>query len=330
MIFPWQNAQWQQLWQAKLHHRLPHALLLTGLAGTGKTKFAEVFSYALLCSSVSASGDACHTCHACRLIATRVHPNVLWIEAEKSGAAIKVDQVRAINEFISHSSLQGEIRIVIIPSAHDLNINAANALLKTLEEPAAGALIMLISDHFSRLPATILSRCQRILFPKPPTALAKKWLLEQIKSSDIDADFFLNLTHGAPLMALKFIQEDGLSARQNIFEILFLLSKNKADPLQSTLKIQSLELIPLLDFTLSFMLDLLRLQLSAKVPEIINHDYAQQLHELKQSTQLKNNMQFMEYLQQVRQQILSGINLNKQLVIEDLFIHWRKYSNVFG
>lgn len=92
MIFSWQIKQWQSLQQAHEHQRLPHALLFAGMAGTGKAIFAERFSRWLLCETAQKNKltQACAECHACRLSETRVHPNLLWIEPEKAGAAIKV------------------------------------------------------------------------------------------------------------------------------------------------------------------------------------------------------------------------------------------------
>ena len=167
MIFPWQVNQWQQLLQAKSQQRLAHAMLFTGLPGIGKAIFAQHFSSALLCQKLNPDGNPCDRCHSCRLIAGRAHPNMLWLEPEKPGQAIKIDQVRDVSEFISQTSLQGDYRIVIINPADDMNTNAANALLKTLEEPSSGAHLILISNQNERLPATILSRCQRVVFQRP-------------------------------------------------------------------------------------------------------------------------------------------------------------------
>src|SRR5690348_7730311 len=99
MIFPWQTQQWNKLWHAKESNRLPHALLFVGIPGTGKMQFADNFARALLCQESITEG-ACYRCHACRLITGKSHPNVLWVEPEKDGHAIKVDQIRAVNEFI--------------------------------------------------------------------------------------------------------------------------------------------------------------------------------------------------------------------------------------
>src|SRR5438045_2591489 len=186
MIFPWQQEQWQQLWRAKQENRLPHALLCTGMAGIGKTQFIEEFVRAYCCTQSSDNLEC--ACHSCRLIENKSHPNVLWMQPEKIGSAIKVDQIREVSEFVQLTSLQDAFRIVVINPADAMNTNAANALLKTLEEPADGALIILISNYASQLPATVLSRCQRLVLSRPSTELGLNWLKKQLADEEVDAE----------------------------------------------------------------------------------------------------------------------------------------------
>ncbi len=345
MRLPWQTQQWQQLWHAKQEHRLPHALLFAGMAGTGKFQFANHFAATLLCqklaipaeeaqgalrpnlarsapcaSSAETSGD---TCHSCRLMAGKVHPNMLWITPEKEGQAIKIDQIREVFEFIHQTSLQGEYRIVIIHPANQMNLNAANALLKTLEEPPAGSLLILISNQLSPLPATILSRCQSIFFPCPPIEQALPWLKEQLTSKEaVNPLLLLRLTQGAPLAALQFVQEGVLSVRQHLFQTLYALSQQQADPIKAATTLSDIDLIRFLDFMLSWILDILRLQLDGNTNAIMNEDFATQITELHQDTLLHHNIKFMDYLQQLRGQICAGINMNKQLLIESVLVRW--------
>src|SRR5579872_5278359 len=231
-MFPWQKQQWQHLVRLKHEHSLPHALLLTGLAGTGKVEFANSFTHWLLCQTPAANNMPCLQCHHCRLITGKTHPNVLWITSEKKGQAIKVDQIRYVTEFINQSALQGDYRIVIIHPANAMNINAANALLKTLEEPSTGSLLILISDQLRGLPATILSRCQRIIFPSPHSEEALPWLKKQLQQSEIDPVFLLKLANGAPCAALQFIQDDVLPSRQKLLQSLFLLHQKQGNPVK--------------------------------------------------------------------------------------------------
>lgn len=333
MILPWHIAQWKQLWYAKLHHRLPHALLLRGMAGMGKRQFADCFSRALLCQQalslqINEKNDSpyCDTCHSCRLVASRTHPNVLWIEPEKEGHAIKVDQVRAISEFTQQSSWQNTYRIVIIHPADAMNINAANALLKTLEEPSRGSLIILVSDQASHLPATILSRCQNIMFLQPKREEALTWLKQKLPDDATNQALLLKLAYGAPLRALELIQQDLLSHRQDLLQALYLLNQKNDDLIKLANRLQRIDTIHLLDLFLTWMTDLIWLQLNVDADKIINQDFIKELLELKGRTQIKANAQLITYLQQLRQQVCSGINLNKLLLVECMLIQWIRVS----
>jgi DNA polymerase-3 subunit delta' len=291
MTHIWQTKQFQQLWQAKNENRLAHALLLVGMKGTNKAKFADCFSRAFFCDRVTRDGESCGKCRSCRLTEGRAHPNVLWIEPEKEGAIIKVDQVREVNDFVNQTSLQGEYRIVIIHPADDMNINAANALLKTLEEPASGSLLILISDQNGSLPATVLSRCQRVVFPPPHSEETLAWLTSH-------------------------------PSRQNLFQAMIHLLEGKCDPVKSAAELQNNDPLQMLDFLLTWVVDVLRLQLNSDSDRVINKDYAQHLIQLGQKTQLKKNVKLMEYIQHLRAQLCEGINFNKQMMLESILIRW--------
>jgi len=132
--------------------------LFVGERGVGKKQLALDFSKRLLCSN-----KACGHCQSCYLFDAQTHPDLIRIEPE-SGQTIKIDQIREVIAFVSQTPSLGGYRIIIIDPARAMNINAANALLKTLEEPTPNTLLILISDSIPRLPATILSRCQKIIF----------------------------------------------------------------------------------------------------------------------------------------------------------------------
>jgi len=312
-IYPWQQAEWLRWWRAKSENRLPHALLLSGLRGLGKVHFAECVTRALFCSNVSQEGAYCNDCHACRLIETQVHPSVRWIRPEKEQGQIKVDQIREVNEFISQTTLQGDYRVVLIHPANHMNANAANALLKTLEEPAKNGLLILISDQTAHLPATILSRCQRITFMPPTHQEALSFLTSKAIDSTM-ANTLLSLAQGAPLSALRLAQEDGLATRTALYDVLVKLSERKIDPIKSVTPFLSLELLTTIDLILNWLMDILRLQAGSDI--IINQDYEGAL------LKMKVDPGFRDYLMSLRKEICSGFNLNKQLLLESLFIRW--------
>lgn len=192
-IYPWQNKVWQHLNQT--NQRLPHALLLHGRAGIGKYDFARSFSQALLCTNRHETGRACGTCSSCNWFVDNSHPDFRLLSPEqdeepegesaptkktKKKTQISVSQIRELNSFLSLSSHRNNgSRIVVIHPAEALNTASANALLKMLEEPAAGVIFILVSHQLQRLLPTIISRCQKINMPIPDETQALAWLGEQ-------------------------------------------------------------------------------------------------------------------------------------------------------
>lgn len=338
MNFPWHAKQWQQLWQAKKENRFPHALLFSGIAGTGKMQFVDELTHALLCQSLKNNNEPCHKCHSCRLVSGKTHPNLYWIQPEKEGQAIKIDQIREASDFIHQTSIQGAHRILIINPADSMNMHAANSLLKSLEEPPNGVLFILLSNHASQLPATILSRCQRVIFPCPLHEEALNWLNKKLtalqkknlEEMGVDAALLLRLADGAPLAAVQLIKEGTLALRCDLYRMLSLSShpetyKRSADYQVAPIKTADaiLDLTPkrFIDLMICWMMDLVRLQLGDKEENIINQDFSQHIKAAFQIG-IKDSMQFLTHLQQLNKQVCSGINLNKQLMIEHVLIHW--------
>lgn len=323
-IFPWQSEQWRRLLLAKNNNRMAHALLFQGAQGIGKKHFAHMWSRFMLCTTPEALQAACGKCHSCRLTEGKVHPNLLWIEPEEDAQSIKVDQIRLVSDFINQSALQQGYRIVIISPANKMNVNAANALLKTLEEPANESLIILLAEQNGQLPATILSRTQCVWFAPPDKKLALQWLEQQTiqQPKDIDLQLALKISHGAPLAALDLIKNKLHLLRDQLYQILISLAQRKLDPLKAYEKLSASEFIVIIDFMLSWIIDLLRLQLGGPQAMITNDDYAQQLTTLKVTSEIVHNQEILSDLQRIRTALCLGLNMNKQLMLECLLIRW--------
>ena len=317
MIYPWQEEQWQQWLKAQQLARMPHALLLTGMAGVGKTAFADAMTAALLCQK-KINTFACGACHACLQFKARVHPNVIWVEPEKPTAAIKVDQIRALNEFIQQSSLQGEYRVAIITPADNLNLAAANALLKTLEEPASGALILLI--HHQRLPllATIKSRCQRLSFPTPNRQQALAFLKGQ--HAIVDHALLLRLAQGAPLAALQYQEE--LPARDMVFKTLNQLLQKQMDSIGAAAALTAFDLDWVLLQLLTWLQDVIGLQLERPTDELCNIDQVTALQMAAQTFSVQHWLDVWQKVKVARIETLRGIHLNQNLLFENLLLKW--------
>lgn len=322
MIYPWQQKLWENFSFRIQSNQLPHALLFSGITGMGKSQFALHLIQTLLCHHKNKDHADCN-CRNCHLIQTKVHPNLLWVTSEKKDHAIKIDQVRAVSEFCQQSSLSGEYKMAVLCDAHTMNRHSANALLKTLEEPSSQTILCLITDQYGLLPATIKSRCQRIEFHTPEHHLALTWLQKKLGDTQNQAALLLSLARGAPLKAFEMTHDDTLSVRDDIYQSLYSLIFKKHDPIQLALKLMdTVTPIQLIDFILSWLMDLLRLQLNTEDKLILNQDYQSQLKELIFLVPSKRILSLFDYIKMQRQQLVQGINLNKQLLLESIFIQW--------
>lgn len=324
-IFPWQQSQWNVLWNAKQKNCLSHAILLAGASGLGKKQFAAVFSAALLCDESDKNGKICGKCHNCSLIRAKSHPDLHWIVPESAGQMIKIDQIRHIVSTANETAMQGKFKIIIIHPAHAMNQYAANALLKTLEEAAPNTLFILISEQNLRLPLTIQSRCQKIVFQKPKKQDALDWLRAQDISRDLDLELLLNLSQGAPLRALSLIEKDILTLRQNIYRGLFDLSQGQSNPLQLAMQWQEYDMIIIFHLILYWLRDLLRFQLMHEQAVLVNSDYQTCFSHIIQMLSRKNILNYIEFIQERYANFLNLQNLNRQLLLEELLIQWTQY-----
>lgn len=221
-FFEWQDAYpWQHTaLQARLRQPWPQALLIHGAAGIGKRVLALNAARALLCESAErANGEACGVCESCHFVTQGQHPDLMLIEpfeVEASGEikrldAIPVDAVRRLIEFMQVTSHRQRAKVAVIVPAERMNAAAANALLKTLEEPPVGSALMLVAQQWQRLPPTVLSRCQRWAAPYPSTEEALAFL----QNEGIDgAAQLLAQTGGAPLTARERFAPEQQALRQ--------------------------------------------------------------------------------------------------------------------
>ncbi|BCL75880.1 DNA polymerase III subunit delta' [Jeongeupia sp. HS-3] len=226
-LYPWQGEPWRQLMGNAA--QLPHALLLTGAAGIGKRRFADRLAASWLCESPDRAIAPCGVCDACRWFAAGNHPDFRVLApqdpepepsedgkpAKKKSALITVDDIRELGDFVNLSAHRGGARVTLVYPAELMNTAAANAFLKTLEEPPQGARFILVSHQWRRLLPTIRSRCRVFPLPTPVPEQAAQWLGEQGVVNPL-----LHLAHsgGAPLAALDDASAEWLPWRTKLLD----------------------------------------------------------------------------------------------------------------
>ncbi len=227
MIAPWLTTAWDGWARRVATGRIPHALLVQGPAGLGKRVLAQAVTASLLCQARQDDGHACGRCRACTLRLAGTHPDQLSVTLEEDSREIKVDQIRRISAQVATTSQLGGLKTVLFDPADRMNVAAANALLKTLEEPAADSVLVLVADQPGRLPATIRSRCQRIDARFPPRAQALAYLTAHGIASET-AETALALAAGNPGQAHALARADTLRRAAAVAEDLAGLASARA------------------------------------------------------------------------------------------------------
>ena len=214
-LYPWHRCSQQSLLQQKSVGRLPHAMLFLGSEGLGKGRFMAWLAEYLLCQKPGAEG-ACGHCKSCSLVGAGSHPDLLQVVSEK--ASIGVDLIRQVIERLSETAHQQGARVVLIEHVQLMTESAANALLKTLEEPGQQCFLLLSADSKAQLLPTIISRCQSHVIATPDEQTALPWLAQQGCQA---SPAYLRLNRGAPLLTRQFI-EQGLHQRLDAFLVRML------------------------------------------------------------------------------------------------------------
>lgn len=302
MHYPWQASQWQQLDLQIEQQRLPHALLLSGPKYIGKHQFSVALAQRVLCESPM-GGYACGHCKPCLLLSSGSHPDLMTLAPEEEGKAIRIDAVRQLGEFISKTSQQGGWKVAIICPAEAMNINAANALLKNLEEPGSRTLLLLVCHEPARLTATVRSRCRKVLFPMPALSQVRPWL-SKVAGERENIEELLDYAGGGPLLTLQFLETDLLERRRKFEVLIDDLSTQRVSALKAAESCQENDSLMMVDWLYQRLASMVR---SGQ-------------RELSQRLVFR----YMDRLIQAKRQMQSSANPNLLLLWEELLLNWQQ------
>ncbi len=328
-LYDWQLSLWQQLWQPGVE-RIPHAILLSGQAGIGKLRFANILATGLLCQRRPADNLPCGECNACHYFEQNAHPDFRLLtpaseiatdeiddKEKKASEYITISQIRELGKFVSLTSHQNGRRVVLVSPAEQLNINAANALLKMLEEPPPETIFLLVTNQLSRILPTIRSRCRVLQMPAPDPQFASAWLTQQ---QCPEPALSLALAGHAPLNALKN-SEDGEWQTQRKRFCEALSQPAAGDPIALAESVLKLTPATVLRWLQTWIYDLVHLKTIQK--NRYHLDFEKSQNDFNKNVQLIELLNFNTELIAARR--LLHHPLNPKLFWEFLFI---KYFNL--
>ena len=324
MILPWQQQNWAHLRSYIAQQRIPQALLMTGNKGLGKQQLAHQFAFALFCATPKDDGTACGQCSSCLLVKAETHPDFIEVQPEEPGKGIGIDQIRSLIIRLTLKPQFATYRVVVINPADKMSNAAANAFLKCLEEPTERTTLILISEKPAKLPATIISRCQKLALATPDKSVVAAWLADTLPGDAAQVQCNLALAQGAPLLALAYSSDQTLTSRNDCFKAWQAIAKRLSSPVIVAEDWQKLAPAPLLFWMTSWIIDLIKQAYHPHAENLYNPDLQQPLQELAQRLDLKGLYKLYDLLLASRQRLDTSVN--KQLLFEELLIQWQQLN----
>lgn len=315
---PWQSTLWENLIRLQDEGRLPHALLFSGAHGVGKQELADALTARALCRVPART--ACGHCHSCQMLLSGYHPDLLRISPQEKSRQIRIDPIREVNTFVSQTAQQGGYRVVVLQPAEAMNVAAANALLKSLEEPGERTLFILLADIPSRMLATIRSRCQHWGLGIPDAETSLNWLKASLGEGQ-DAEFWLRVAGGLPLLARELASPDSRGLRQELEELFDALVRG-GEPVAEAARLERQAVERILWYGIAWLEDLIRLGLSGDSDNVRNPDLLPLYRQAVKNARVRDWFRLLDFAQEQRRLLVAGSNPNPQLVLEAWLVRW--------
>lgn len=328
-LYPWQNQVWQRM--QGLRSRLPNALLLKGAEGIGKLDLALNFAQSILCDAPQPSGLACQSCPSCHWFAQESNPDFRLIQPDalaasdetpekesgkKASREISVEQIRALSSFVNLSAHSGGYRVVLIHPAEAMNSNSANALLKTLEEPTANLLFILVTNKPQQLLPTILSRSLSFAVPMPTPEESAAWLKQQ---GVVDPEVVLARAGFSPLSALINAGE-GAGTEEHKLMLAAVKQSAKFDALALAEQLQKAAPVQVIQFLQQWCYDLASCKMAGTIR--YNHEQTDLIGNLSKNISQQSLLRYIKELQIAKREAFHP--LNPKLLFESTLLAYQQ------
>jgi len=321
--YPWLKTTFERISDDAAADRLAHALLLSGNEGIGVQEFAtEIAAYRLCFNTATQNSTSqdnqsqtnCGQCKACALLKSGTHPDLKVLEPEGAAQIIKVDQVRELINFLSQTPQIGEWKVAVIRPAHRMNHNAANALLKALEEPPGRSLLLLATELPQILLPTVRSRCTHIRLPNPNELQTRDYL----SSIDIDGAALseaMDTLGFKPLLIAKWMNTDLMASWKQVSTEIDALETKRTSAVKVAAVLKDIDIVLLI----SWLTEKAAARMKASL--LSRHKAPVNLHVFECYERVYS------LLIETRRTLDSGTNPNAQLTLESILLDWPVRDN---
>ena len=302
------------------NNRVSHAYILNGERGSGKRMLANLFATTLLCES--GNSEPCGKCHSCRQAESGNHPDIIRVTHEKPNS-ISVDDIRTqVNNTVDIKPYQGPYKVYIIPQADLMTPQAQNAILKTIEEPPAYAVFLLLTENAEMLLPTINSRCVMLKLRNIKDTLIRKYLMENLEIPDYKADMCTAFAQGNVGRAIMLANSDHFNEiREEAVQLLKHISEMELNEIVAAVKnisVYKLEITDYLDIIMIWYRDVLLYKATKEIDKVVFKDQLQSIKEQARKSSYEGIELILESLEKAKARLKANVNFD--LVMELLFL----------